>query len=694
MRRSRAFTLLEIMLVMLLMGLVGGMGVFAFRRATRSGEARGVTELVAEELRGARNRALSQRIPVAVVMPSAGGTQGQAQSLYILEGETKPHVTRRVVYSREYPQSQLFVGLWPVAGSAGRDDIQTGANGQEFTVNHWQVPVPTDYVLMFTPAGTVKSNGWPHFDGHYHLVVSEGVVAAPTGPPTGSGVSTVNYFALSQVGLPSTITISPAGGVSVQKGLTGLTSGVAVRDHALTATAGGVLPPLWTAAGNQDPVVSSARLDPPQIPPFKIHPNEKTALVLEATDPDGDPLYVNWTTVPANTGRFSLASQSKMDWAPGSPGRWRSCWVWTPPEGWAAGSTCQLRYQVSDGQGGSSTGLIAGDCTSVPPTRLVFAQTTAHGDYEIVTAAPDGKSATFASVEGDQYSHFFPSFSPNGQLIASTGWDQMSLPQRALFVSKADGSQITKIFQSSNNLGDSRPSWSSDGTVLVHSINNYNNNARIWRINVDGSNPMELAVPPAGTWNLTPRCSPRPVAGEDKVLFWRVESTSPSLSHVYTTNLSGVGAPTRITPADGQYYVYPAWSRDATKIAYSSDTNLYVAASDGSSRTPIVTGNLPYFAAFSPNGDKVAYMSYGNGKVYVVTSTGAHVDTAVPNSPKLLASGVAPDESCFWWSPDGEQICWQDYNRLHTVNVLGPVVDRTFLQPTGATNRLPCWWGP
>jgi len=146
-----------------------------------------------------------------------------------------------------------------------------------------------------------------------------------------------------------------------------------------------------------------------------------------------------------------------MEWAP-SNSRWRSCWNWTPPEGWPPGNTCKLRYQVSDGRGGSSAGLMAGDYTSAPTSRLVYAQVTPRGEYEIVTSAPDGKNATFASVEGDTYSHFFPSFSPNGQLIVSLGWDYQSLPQRAIFLSKADGSQATKIFQSANQLGFDRPS--------------------------------------------------------------------------------------------------------------------------------------------------------------------------------------------------------------------------------------------
>ena len=686
MKRTRAFTLLEILLVLLLMGLVGGMGLFAFQRATRKGEARGVAQLVAEELRGARNRAISQRIPVAVVLPN-----GRAQALYLLEGEVKPHVTRRVLYGKEYPQSELFAGLWPTATAAGRDDIETGANGQEFSVATWQIPNPRDYVLMFTPAGTVKSNGWPHFGGDYHLVVSEGVVASPTGPPAGSGATSLNYLALSQVGLPSTISISPAGGITVQEGLTGLTSGVTVRDHALTAARGGALPALWTGAGNRDPVVSLARLDPAQTAPYKVYPRENVSLVLEGSDPDGDPLYVKWSTVPANLGRFSLAGESKLEWNPQN-GRWKSCWNWTPPENWPVGNTCRLRYQVSDGRGGSSTGLIGGDCTSAPSSRLVFAHVTARSEYEIMTSAPDGKNATFASVEGDTYSHFFPSFSPDGQLIASTGWDTKTLPQRALFVSKADGSQITKLFETSAKFDFGRPSWSSNGTQLVCAIDSSINNSRIWRIDVNGGNRTELAAPPAGRWNRNPQCSPRPVAGQDKVLFAQIQG-SPQRSLIYSVNLSG-GAPTQLTPNDTEYYIFPSWSRDASKIAYSSETKLYVAASDGSSRQAIVSAYNPFFATFSPNGDKIAYTSYGNRKLFVVTSTGANVDSGLPNSPKLLTSTLSDDDTPFWWSPDGEEICWQANDQLHTVNVRGAAVDRIFLQPTGAKNRIPSWWSP
>jgi len=687
MKRTRAFSLLEIMLVLLLMGLVGGMGLFAFQRATRRGEARGVTQLVAEELRGARNRAISQRIPVAVVLPG-----GRAQALYLLEGDIKPHVTRRVLYGKEYPQSELFAGLWPTRAPAGRDDIQTGANGQEFTVSNWQVPNPRDYVLMFTPAGTVKSNGWPHFDGDYHLVVSEGVVAARTGPPAGTTATSLNYQALSQVGLPSTISVSPAGGIKVQEGLTGLTSGVTVRDHALSAARGPNPPALWTGAGNRDPVVSLARLDPIQTPPYQVYPLENVSLVLEGTDPDGDPLYVKWSTVPANLGRFSLASESQMEWDP-KRSRWKSCWNWTPPEGWPVGNTCQLRYQVSDGRGGSKTGLVAGDCTSRPSRRLVFSQNTPHGEYEIVTSAPDGKNATLASQEGDTYSHLFPSFSPDGQLIASTGWADEDWNEAALFVSRADGSQTTKIFESNDQFEDFRPSWSSDGAHLVYTTGSRGSDSRIWRIDPDGSNRRELAPAPGGNFNRCAQCSPKPVGGEDKVLFF---CETRNNAHIFTVNLSGVGAPTRISPAGPDYNIFPCWSPDATKIAYTNENKIYVAAADGSSREAVVTDNHnPYYPTFSPDGSKIAYLSAGYGKLWVVTSAGANVDSGRLFDPKLLANQVEDSGTPFCWSPDGQEICWQDRNgALHTVNVIGPGVERAFLKPTGASNAVPSWWSP
>lgn len=683
MRKSRGYSLIEVILVVALMAVVAGVGLVNTNRATSRGEASGVAELLAEELRSAQSRAMSQHIPVGLCFPAGACCQG----FYVLEGAEHPRVTRSVNYAREFPGSRIFLGLWPVTSPVAHGDIQCCSPGQEFTVNNWGTPQPSDYTILFTPSGVVKTNGLPYFDSQYHLVVAEGVTATPSGTSvTGSPLA---FFQLTSAGQPSTICLTASGAVHVEAGVTGEAGGLAVNHSVGGGTTAAPLG--YTAPGsNHNPVVTLARLDPEQTPPFQIQKGQQVSVVVEASDPDGDPLYLSWTTSPSGLGKFSSANASRMTWVPSTtgPGHYRATWVWTAPEtGIAAGQTISLNYQVSDTRSGTATGDIGGDLVVTAGSRLAFTRVTAYGDQEIATSLPDGSKLTFATIEGDDIDHHNPAFNPDATKLANYGedWNLASLEQ--LYVSNVDGTGLRMLMETDDgfeyNYAKRSPSWSSDGTEIA--VADFFGS--ISRVNVAAATVATLTTPAtADDWDEAVQCSPLPIAGADRVLFVR---NHVDRSLICTINLNGGGLNVLSNNAVDAYAMEPTWSKDGSKVVYTDDmSNLWVAASDGSTRSAILTGVDCYKPQFSPDGTLIAFIN-DSDELCVVKVNGSNPDTAVANSAKAVVTGDYVED--FWWSPNNNELVWSNSTELFTVNALGAVVTRNLPRPEDTEDNTPVW---
>jgi TolB protein len=112
----------------------------------------------------------------------------------------------------------------------------------------------------------------------------------------------------------------------------------------------------------------------------------------------------------------------------------------------------------------------------------------------------------------------------------------------------------------------------------------------------------------------------------------------------------------------------PWWSPDGSRVALTTgDEIVVVSLADGSSRT-VATGKNITYLAWSPSGDKIAYVSEHDGsKLYVADSNGGRpVDVADPASNTevswspdgkqiLFASNRKRQEGVWWASPDGSE---------------------------------------
>jgi Tol biopolymer transport system component len=127
---------------------------------------------------------------------------------------------------------------------------------------------------------------------------------------------------------------------------------------------------------------------------------------------------------------------------------------------------------------------------------------------------------------------------------------------------------------------------------------------------------------------------------------------------VYVVNGDGTGL-TDLTPGTpGSRDDLPAWSPDATRIAFSSDRtgtfNLYVMGSDGTDPTLIPGTEGARQSAWSPDGEQIAFQAEtaGISQIYVLDADGGGAPTQVTHNTRPL-----PEDCCgFSWSTDGRRI--------------------------------------
>jgi len=180
-----------------------------------------------------------------------------------------------------------------------------------------------------------------------------------------------------------------------------------------------------------------------------------------------------------------------------------------------------------------------------------------------------------------------PAWSPDGARIAF--WSDRDAGE-GLYVMNADGSQQTRILSTSSIQRQiESPHWSSDGTRIAFVGYNLgaSNEADIFVVNADGSNPVNITNTPA-IHEVAPAWS----RDDNKIAFVRL--TSPDDSDIYTMNADGSNQ-TQLTNLSvtglglilGFGQLKLAWSPDGTRLAFmdvGNNLDIFAVNADGSNR--------------------------------------------------------------------------------------------------------------
>jgi Tol biopolymer transport system component len=254
--------------------------------------------------------------------------------------------------------------------------------------------------------------------------------------------------------------------------------------------------------------------------------------------------------------------------------------------------------------------------------------------------APDGSGLRPISLP-DTTAYLVPwAYSPDGTRIAYTGYERGDAGDYAIYVSNADGSDVSDLTSTyldpvENNQGG--PVWSPDSA---------------------------------------------------RIAFWN-DSNDPSTQGIYLMNADGTGIH---KIADGGS---PAWSPDGESIVFAAaageGNDIYSVSIDGSRLTRLThTSAVEAFPTWSPDGSQIAYIEYTAGEqLWVMDADGAHAH-AVTDFPNDGMGGFSPD-----WSPDGTTIAFElSDGRSWNIYTVRP--DGTEVRPlaNGPGDEIQPVWSP
>jgi TolB protein len=216
--------------------------------------------------------------------------------------------------------------------------------------------------------------------------------------------------------------------------------------------------------------------------------------------------------------------------------------------------------------------------TSWAKHRIAFsAEVRETKDSDVYVANPDGSDVR--QVTSNAKKNSTPAFSRDGKKIAFVSTRDSEKYQ--IYTMNSGGSDVRRLTQDSN-IGYFNPQWSPNGKQIVYYAEKGDRKDQVWIMSADGSNQRLL-----------------------------------------TANIG--------------HNIFPAWSLDGKRIIFSSsnrDTTssgsyvdgsyLYVMHADGSRLQKL--GNIQsFFARFSPDGKKIAYVSgkFPSTAIYIANADGS-----------------------------------------------------------------------
>lgn len=461
--KRAAFSLLEVICTVSLVALSGAILMVSVRGSQGRASSAALAETVSNELRSARQLAITRHSPVAVVFPSQNQSLSISDSMSIWVGQSFPKQVKVIRFGRDFPGCVLFNGSWaPQSGASVTTNLPLpGSKWASLDLDKWlPAAAKAQYCLVFCPDGTVKTNNLAAFNGAYHVLVSSGVAAMGTGPsPSGASPNfALTYRSPLVVGESRTICIDAGGAISVESGI--VDSNIVDRGsmaNAFPPAPSSPSVPLPAASGSILDVIVTSTGNPPAVPgdpDVTVALDGYVTLKTVAEDPlkSGQTLYCNWTVQKttgsgSGDGAYSIPVASTrgtaMQWDPDaqSPGvgAWVSNWQWRPPADAGVNDRYLLSLVIQDADGTTVDVGTPRQVDVVPRGKVLFESNRA-GPYALFTMNPNGTA--------ERRFHIFP-FRPNFPSPASEGWPSCSSDgSRIAFQSNRAGGTTMQIFLS------------------------------------------------------------------------------------------------------------------------------------------------------------------------------------------------------------------------------------------------------
>lgn len=294
----------------------------------------------------------------------------------------------------------------------------------------------------------------------------------------------------------------------------------------------------------------------------------------------------------------------------------------------------------------TTAGAVSDPSFSPDGTRLAFYGEVA-GTPVLFASAADGSGATALSTGigldlDPQLGLPAVSWSPQSDRLVFAGVAPDG--RRDIYVARADGSETKVIGPATRYRSD--PAWSPDGRLIAFrgldpaeqaSLSEYHATAGLYVIHPDGTGERELARGSGGSWQYR-----RPLWAPDPAV--SLIATNVGEPGVYDVAVfdGGTGAMTQLTPTDDIAAIWPVWSPDGSRVAWtSSAAGQEIAKPDGTDLHTIGPV-IDYDFVWSPDGTSLYGWKAGAPTTAVIVS----VDGSKPTIE--IPAGAMPGTKWSW----------------------------------------------